>query len=75
MQTVALLNLAGPDGAKAGLALGTVTSVGLLGLYTKRALDTGSFLHYSIYNAAVYVLRGKPGARFLQRCSLQDLSC
>ena len=44
MQTVALLNVAGPDGAKAGLALGTVTSVGLLGLYAKRTLDTGSFL-------------------------------
>lgn len=41
MQTVALLNLAGPDGAKAGLALGTVTSLGLIGLYAKRTLDTG----------------------------------
>lgn len=41
MQTVALLNLAGPDGAKAGLALGTATSAGLIALYLKRALDTG----------------------------------
>ncbi|KAL3151615.1 hypothetical protein ABBQ38_012607 [Trebouxia sp. C0009 RCD-2024] len=38
--TVALLNLAGPDGAKAGLALGTATSAGLIALYLKRALDT-----------------------------------
>lgn len=38
--TVALLNIAGPDGAKAGLALGTVTSAALIALYLKRALDT-----------------------------------
>lgn len=41
VQTVALLNIAGPDGAKAGLALGTVTSAALIALYLKRALDTG----------------------------------
>ena len=41
LQTVALLNLAGPDGAKAGLAVGTATSAGLIAFYLKRALDTG----------------------------------
>lgn len=41
LQTVALLNLAGPDGAKAGLAVGTATSAGLIIFYLKRALDTG----------------------------------
>lgn len=38
--TVGLLNAAGPDGAKAGLALGTLTSLALIVLYAKRAVDT-----------------------------------
>ncbi|KAL0030052.1 hypothetical protein WJX79_003809 [Trebouxia sp. C0005] len=38
--TVGLLNVAGPDGAKAGLALGTLTSLALVVLYAKRAVDT-----------------------------------
>ena len=42
LQTVALLNLAGPDGAKAGLVVGTATSAGLIVLYLKRALDVGT---------------------------------
>lgn len=41
LQTVALLNLAGPDGAKVGLALGSATSAGLIIFYLKRAIDTG----------------------------------
>lgn len=43
LQTVALLNLAGPDGAKAGLALGSATSAGLIIFYLKRAIDTGGY--------------------------------
>lgn len=38
--TVGLLNAAGPDGAKAGLAVGTLTSLFLIALYAKRAVDT-----------------------------------
>lgn len=41
LQTVGLLNIAGPDGAKAGLAVGTLTSLFLIALYAKRAVDTG----------------------------------
>lgn len=41
LQTVALLNLAGPEGAKAGLALGSAVSAGLIIFYLKRAIDTG----------------------------------
>ena len=41
LQTVGLLNVAGPDGAKAGLAVGTLTSLFLIALYAKRAVDTG----------------------------------
>ena len=41
LQSLAALNFGGPDGAKAGLVLGTVVSAGLLALYIKRTIDTG----------------------------------
>ena len=41
LQAVGAINFGGPDAAKAGLALGTATSAGLLALYAKRTLDTG----------------------------------
>ena len=65
-QTVALLNLAGPDGAKAGLVLGTVTSAGLIALYLKRALDTGMPCRL----AAVYAR-----AAYTDHISLQSPCC
>ena len=41
LQSLAALNFGGPDGAKAGLVLGTIVSAGLLALYIKRTIDTG----------------------------------